>query len=601
MQIKPSITDLEAILSGYETRYKIPKYQRDYSWKYNEEVEELWNDIIFSANQDFEYFIGNVVLNANGNIDSSKEFDVVDGQQRLTTFSILFQVIRNYCNHFLKTQGNDAIFDKWRYNEQTYEKILRIENRVRDRLVYYGEPNNYYLELNQKDQPIFRDEILENSTILKNEEDLKILNNESRLIKTKKALSRKILEEFIYNEFGIIELDKFVHHLNRKLKINEIKVGEDYDAYLLFESLNSKGMSLSQSDLIKNKVLMLCNGKEDSLKITIQQWESIGDNLRLSRNGIVDFFYYVWLTFENSSVTKKTLYKNVRHKLNHYTPPQIVEYTGTLQKISRTFIIITSNTLTFPSTQYKSKSLDQYLAEIQSLKYSICIPSILYSKYSNLEITKDLAFYSISYLFRNITIGELQVRKAKDTFDQVLKYLKEGQVDSEVLKNIFVQNNEVNDEEFVHKFLQKTFSNQLGKYVLTKIYQHQLGYEMNLNEVDLEHILPYSYEKYWSDFNFSGRKPEDVIGNIGNLTLLNPGNNRSIKNYVFSKKIPYYKKRTSSEDLESTTIPLTYEIHEEFLKAGGRSKYPQNEFWDLSKIERRAEKFSSQINKIWTL
>ncbi len=245
MQIKPSITDLASLLSGEETKYRIPKYQRDYSWIYNEEVEELWNDILFSYRQEFEYFIGNVVLNANGDINSSTEFDVVDGQQRLTTFSILFNVIFKYSDYFIKTRGEDTIYVNWDFNENARKTVNKIAKRVIDRLVYYGEPDNYYLELNKKDQPVFRDEILDNDKIYRTEDDLKIISNESRLKKTEKYFAKKIINEFIKKNNGFEELNQFVHHIIKKLKINAIKVGEDYDAYLLFESLNSKGMSLS--------------------------------------------------------------------------------------------------------------------------------------------------------------------------------------------------------------------------------------------------------------------------------------------------------------------------------------------------------------------
>lgn len=601
MQIKPTITDFSKILSGEETKYRIPKYQRDYSWKYNEEVDELWRDIIFSFEEDAEYFIGNIVLNANGDIESANIFDIVDGQQRITTFSILFKVIKDYADYFIRNNGGDDIFEKWDYNTD-YENVERIKKRTNDRLVYYGEPDNFYLELNQKDNPVYIKDILKNIDILKTEEDLKISSNEHRIVKTKKFFASKIIETFIKVENGVEKLNKFVNHLIKKLKINSIKVGEDYDAFLLFESLNSKGMNLSQTDLIKNKMLMLCD--ENDQKNTFENWnETIGNVLKSQNKNPVDFFYYHWLTFENTPLTKKTLYKNVQNKLKSLKSKEIVDFSELLIKTSNSYCFITNENLKYPSSKYESNSLEQYLSEIQLLKYSICLPSILYSYHkNNIELTKELARLSISYLFRTITIGELQVRKAKDTFDKILKLLKSSDnLKINDIKEIFIENTEINDDEFISKFKQKTFSNNLGKYSLVKIMQYNLGTETIVYEVDLEHVLPQSYEKHWNDFDFDKRKPEDVINNIGNMTLLNPGNNKKLQNFEFIKKIGCYKKRINNEDSESTTIPITYEIYDNFILASKIKTYTKNEYWDLKKIDERAEKLSKEICEIWKI
>lgn len=601
MQIKPSITYFSKILSGEETKYRIPKYQRDYSWKYNEEVDELWRDIMFSFKDSNDYFIGNIVLNANGDIDTATEFDIVDGQQRITTFSILFKIIKDYCDYFIRNKG-DKFFKEWDYTKD-YSLVMKIMQRANDRLVYYGEPDNYYLELNDKDQPIFRKEILENNQVLKEEEEFQIIPNESRIIKTKKFFALKIVEEFINVKNGVKNLEKFITHLNSKLKINSIKVGEDYDAYLLFESLNSKGMNLSQTDLIKNKMLMQCSNSDSDQKITFENWNEIISNINFSQNkNAVDFFYYNWLTFENiSAITKKTLYKSVRSKLLPLNSNEVVKYTNELINISKSYSDITNDNLIYPSNTYKSESLQQYLSEIQQLNYSICLPTILYAYHNSFKHILELAKYSVSFLFRTITIGELQVRKAKDTFDDILEILKSNPENFESIKRKFEQDLQIDNEEFKLKFKQKTFSNNISKYVLTKILQYDLGSESMIYEVDLEHILPQSHEKYWCDFNFDKRKPEDVINNIGNLTLLNPGNNRKVQNKCFDKKISTYKKRISNNDKESTTISLTYKINEDFMEAIKHKEYPKNSFWTTQRIDSRADNLSKNISEIWKI
>ena len=87
MDNKPETNTLEKILSGLETTYMVPEYQRDYAWTRNN-VDELWDDIMVSYQNDSRYFMGTIVLNSENKKED--EFDIVDGQQRLATFTIFF-------------------------------------------------------------------------------------------------------------------------------------------------------------------------------------------------------------------------------------------------------------------------------------------------------------------------------------------------------------------------------------------------------------------------------------------------------------------------------------------------------------------------------
>lgn len=103
MDIKTSTKTLKTIYGDEEKLYVVPEYQRDYSWKV-EHVEELWDDIWkswYSGKSD--YFMGPIVLCKGG---VTREYEVVDGQQRLATFAILCSVISGVYNDFLKDQSD---------------------------------------------------------------------------------------------------------------------------------------------------------------------------------------------------------------------------------------------------------------------------------------------------------------------------------------------------------------------------------------------------------------------------------------------------------------------------------------------------------------
>ena len=105
MEIKPETTNLEDLFAGSTTGYYIPKYQRDYSWKIDE-LDELWEDIFKAYEKQEKYFMGTIVLNKENHEEHQKQYDIVDGQQRLATFAILFNAIRIVSCNF----ENDEVF-----------------------------------------------------------------------------------------------------------------------------------------------------------------------------------------------------------------------------------------------------------------------------------------------------------------------------------------------------------------------------------------------------------------------------------------------------------------------------------------------------------
>ncbi len=126
MEIKPETTNLEKILQNYETSYSVPEYQRDYSWRTNEEIEDLWNDILASYRNGSEYFMGTIVLNDEGH--KTDQYDIVDGQQRLATFTILFSVIRALGNSFETNAKIFPLVDRNRDNKDLAIKIRDISS-----------------------------------------------------------------------------------------------------------------------------------------------------------------------------------------------------------------------------------------------------------------------------------------------------------------------------------------------------------------------------------------------------------------------------------------------------------------------------------------
>lgn len=583
MDLKPDIKNIEKIFTGDATQYRVPLYQRDYSWTIDN-VDELWADISTSLKNNSEYFMGTVVLNVDDNCEDV--FDIVDGQQRLATFTILFSTIRDLMELY-----NDAptsnVFSAVVNNSENKKIASKIGKMASDRILFYSEPDNYYLKLNKKDKGIFEKNIQTINKPLVSSEELKVKPHDNRLIKTKKTFAKKIVDDYISSQSDFTALRELVTHVSKKLKFMTLIVKNDYDAYLLFESLNSKGLDLSIADLLKNKMLMTCDSN-DKGKV-LDNWDRMIDTLEKSRFSPVDFLRFYWVTY-HKNVTKKELYKCIKEKL---TKSSVVKFSSHLLKNAEAFSIITNKDLLYPSLDYKSNMDKKHFAEINTLKYSVCYPYILWCYENNSKLLSLSLPVIVNYLFRLISVCDIAVGIADATFSKALIEAKTKSPNDSIVK--LFNDAEIADTRFRDKMKQKQFyDNTIPKYILTKIYEHELGKEtiIHKDSVHLEHILPQEYKKNWNDFDSGDHQIEDWIYCIGNMTLIDSTLNQSASNSKFSDKIKRYKQRTMAEQV-GTNIPITYKLHDQY-KSGEKN-------WTAERIKSRASEFANLANMIWKL
>lgn len=595
MKIETSETNLESFFSGLSTSYRVPNYQRDYSWT-EEEIEQLWADLIVAFESRTTYFVGTLVLNSEpGGAAGDGHFDIVDGQQRLSTLSIIFCIIRNVGKELA---SNTNFLPDITRTQKFSEVATKICNYAEDRLLYRSEPNNYYLVLNKKDQPVFYKQVQTFSQPQFDVNALKRVKSDSRLIKAKKVLSKKLYETFLYERTDVSDLYQFLIYLAKKLQFIRIVVEDDYDAYLLFESLNSKGLDLSTADLVKNKLLSICKNDEAKRERTLSSWESIVERLSGSRFSTpVDFLRFYWLAFENEKPTKRDLYRVVKKRLQDPSF-DVDQFMDRLSESVENFLYLTDIHRIWPSNTIKNGTKDQYIAELNTLRFAIHLPTFLYAMKSRDDsFLNVLSQRSLSFLVRLLTVGGYAVSIADGVFTKALETLRqEGPTasDAEVLACFDVEEEKVGDLSF-----QKNFSNfishdnQICRYLLARIHAHSVGNEQipKNDEIHLEHVLPQD-SSIWESAGFDGLgKPLDELKySIGNMTLLNKSLNTAISNRMFSEKVDSYRKKTAA-DQSGTTFPMTYEIYDTFSGKGN--------VWTREVIENRAATWSSMVAAIW--
>lgn len=582
MKLYPEEKTLEKIFTGISTRYFVPEYQRDYMWK-RENVEELWNDLLISFHNSSEYFMGPIVLNTE-NLEEDT-YEIIDGQQRLTTFVVLFSVVRAISSHFL-LHPDDPIFemDSTDENKKLAQRIKDISD---DKLVHRSEPDNYYLKINKKDNDLFESEIQKSFIPIFGDDEIKVNATDKRLIKTKKIFTKEIIDRFLGERDGLESLYNFLIHVSKKLKFLEIGVESDQDAYLLFESLNSKGLDLSIADLLKNRMLMVCSTNSELKETVYRRWENMIETLEESRYSPTDFIRFYWIAYERQ-VTNKELYRSIKENLNLST---VDKYSSSFLEKAEFFSKITNKNLKFPTTEFSPRSIEWCFSELNTLGYSVCYPLFIRLHFDRPELLGKVVSKTISYLFRLVSIGDFSAGKAEGAFNKALSYLKEGKSDDEIL-GLF-DDDEIKDAIFKERFFTKQYDNNLAKYILIKMDLYNNGDSVipNRQVVHLEHILPINPSQ-WVDFDRKDQDCTSWIRNIGNMTLLDDNLNKSISNKIFSEKVSSYKERSNNEGI-GTRIPMTYEIFNEY--ESGKTE------WTAERIKERAKKFSDDAVRIWSI
>jgi hypothetical protein len=273
-------------------RYVVPAHQRDFAWRAAEEVKQLWDDIVDAMDQARpDYFLGTIVVTE---ITEDKTRSVIDGQQRLAVLTMILAAIRSV------------------YQERGDERAQEVYNEylgVRDRRTRTMEPR---LTLNRMNQNAFQDLIIQHVEDGEIDRALKDKGKGSSdaLLLESFQLIRQVVEERskIGNNFAnfLLDLEDFVAD---KVVLILVAVGDDADAYLIFETLNDRGLDLSISDLLKNHIYSRAGTRLPGVQ---KQWEEM--TFLLGSQDATQFLrHYYWLS-KYGVVRERELYKELRRR-----------------------------------------------------------------------------------------------------------------------------------------------------------------------------------------------------------------------------------------------------------------------------------------------
>jgi uncharacterized protein with ParB-like and HNH nuclease domain len=290
-QIKSDLLTAGQVLTA-DFKYVVPPHQRSFSWTI-EEVKQLWDDVIYAIDEDLpEYFLGTTVVQENRD---EKERIIIDGQQRLAVLTMVFSGIRT----IYKENSDERA-------EEVYKDYLG----VRDRRTRVTESR---LSLNEVNEPFFQGLVIENVSdeeLISKTKEKNIAPSNLRLsnaawfirdaIRQKAKTARKF-EDFLF------ELEEFIRD---RIILILVSVGDEADAYLIFETLNDRGLELSISDLLKNYVFSRAGNRLDVVR---KQWQEMV--VILGTQDQTQFLRHYWLS-KYGIVRERDLYREMKRRFS---------------------------------------------------------------------------------------------------------------------------------------------------------------------------------------------------------------------------------------------------------------------------------------------
>ena len=508
--------------------YKVPPFQRDYSWG-EDNWEDLWNDIINSADSKDSHYMGSIVLQNDG---KDNIYWIIDGQQRFTTLTIL----------------SLAIIKK--ITDLSDEGIEKEDNRERVDLLlkdYIGQKDSVSLKyssklfLNENNDGFFQTRLVN----FRNPVNYSKLNHsEKALWNAYDFFLAKLESRFSLNKNG----QEYANFLNtvigKSLLFIQITVEDEVNAYTVFETLNSRGVELTSTDLLKNYLFSLVAKSESDLKIVKGQWKKIIEVIGLKEFPI---FLRHYLNGRRKLISKEYLFKAVKHLLE--TDTDVFELLDNLEKAAYFYVALSN-----PNDDFwdNDKDVVNSVAALKLFRVTQNKPLLLiaFEKFGVDNNFKKLLKAIVTISFRYNVIGKLQANEMDKVYNRASMNLfeeKEFDIKSVLhdLKDIYI-----NDDEFKNLFQLKSLNTnnssnkKLLRYILYNLesqWPNGSLYDFSNESGTIEHILPENLSESWSE-NFSEDDHVRNLYKIGNMTLLEPvKNNKLTSDKSFTIKLPIFK------------------------------------------------------------
>lgn len=547
-------------------QFIVPIFQRNYSWQ-KSQYEQLWFDILRASKfkEKQNHFIGSIVYIDMGTpAGRPQQLLLIDGQQRLTTISILLCAIKDYVQKF---------------NLET--KLINLA-KIKNQFLYNSDEideDRYKLLLNVQDKETYI-KLIDNTIFTVNKPA-------TNIIKCYEFFYERI-EDFI-KQYG--QIDEIYAGIF-KLSLVSISLDKDSDnPQMIFESMNSTGKDLSQTDLLRNYLLMdLTPEKQTRLYKTY--WkpmeELFGEDIYKNDLNKFDYFIRDFLTLKSDTGYICKI-NNVYENFKRYYLDNNCEKFAVLKDL----FTYAKYYACIDLLQEKDDELKLYWQEFKKLDSHVVYPFLLklYDDYSRQILIKEdfkkILQVVISYLWRR-AICEIPTNSLSKTFATLYQAVdKDDYVNSIIKAFVFKSSYKrfSSDYEVREKLQTKDIYHfRLRKYLLEALenYYHKEPIDLNTANYTIEHIMPQNIEHNLSWQQMLGEDWQEVhslyLHTLGNLTIT--GYNAEMSNKSFGEKV------NGESGFKHSHLKLNESI-------------VQCDVWNKKAIQRRTNILTDIILKIW--
>ena len=550
---------------GNGLTYRVPPFQRDYSWT-EDEWDDLWQDILGLFDEDGEsaHYMGYLVLQTSDN----KHFDIIDGQQLITTISVMILAGLGYLED-LAANGTDA------------ENNRKRKEQLQNSYIGYVDPVSLVprakLELNRHNNRFYKNYLASLEAI------------PQRGLNASEHLLRKAFfwyKDRIRSQAGSgldsgQRLAGFIDALVDKLFFTVITVADELNAFKVFETLNARGVRLSATDLLKNylfSVIASADSHEEELKALEERWERIVG--LLGSESFPEFLRVFWNS-RNRLVRKSELFKTIRRRVKSredaFTLLRDLDQCAALYAALRD----PHDALWDPDERKALKQLSMF-----NVRQPIAMIMSCFQHFSESErrafgkILRAVAVIS----FRYNVICSLQTHEQERLYSEIAWKVASGSFAS--LHQVLTALREVypDDRQFKAAFSEKELrttssrNKKVVRYILFEMENQRSGqaFDFESAKYSLEHILPENPCLEWESIEDSKR--DRLVYRLGNITLLDAGSNRALGNAGYETKRPVY---------ERSDFQITRAVAEHY------------DIWDENKIEARQGRMADLAATIW--
>ncbi|MDN3647572.1 DUF262 domain-containing protein [Reinekea marina] len=587
-QLNPdSLSVSELLCNNY---FEIPKNQRDYRWG-KEQLEKLWNDLMLTVEEEkgsvggdsSGHFLGSIVVIGKKQSLDSNRWLVVDGQQRITTLTILLTCLKSY------VQNLDAGKTKRLLSNTIYSAVLSPEANEAPRIRLNSE-SKFYEGLIADCEDVAEREFFFNSNFNASNE---VQNN----IKTAFEFFDLEIKNYCNSagEGWQEELTELVQTLNSSFYLLLVRVSNLWMAYRVFETLNERGLDLTQAELIKNVLIEHASetGKAD-IDLADRIWKKFVDNYesqpvtKLDMPHLIQFSY----SFRHSFVKKGDIFDTVSRELRA-GELNVFSFLDELEVDSRNWTAFLQGDL----VNWSDKLERAQFSIVDPLWKKHCAPfilSLMNSYQSDLSYLEKALSLCEHYLFRQGMVSRDSVGVLQKVFTDAA-ILVNGRATIYELTKFFKRHSP--DEEFIDHFKKFSVTNmKQAYYVLWKIEAMTDGHSLikpnwQSSAQHVEHIMPKKPDPDWEGVAELEGYPK-YLNRVGNLLVLEGHVNQHIKN----RNIEYKIKNSFSLDYSNSKHLLAKELVSNFDAWAVKSQ------WNFDAINLRqqymAEKYAASV---WSL